>query len=86
MKIEASETSVGFEIQEALLDLHPVPVEIHHQVGFQELSVGNRNQLIPGFLIGWIIINIDLCRNFAVRVIENILITEDLSWRRVELS
>jgi hypothetical protein len=77
---------VGFEVPETLLDLHPFPVEVYHEVVLQEFSVSHWNQQIPGLCIGRIIINNDLYRDSLVSVIKDILITKSLSGWCVELT
>jgi hypothetical protein len=77
---------VGFKISEALLNLHPLSIEVYDEAGLQEVSVCHWNQQIPGFLIGWIVIYDHVHGDFPLGVIEDILVPKRFSERSVKMT
>jgi hypothetical protein len=77
---------VGFKVSEALLNLHPLSIEVDDQVGLQEVSVSHGNQQIPGFFIGWIIIYHYIHGDFPLGVIEDVLVPKRFSERSAKMT
>jgi hypothetical protein len=86
LKFQPSQTEVSFEVPEALLNLHSFPINAYDDRGLQEGSVGNGNQQIPGFLIGWVIVNDHIYRDFPLSMIEDILKAKSLSRGSMKLA